>query len=39
MPARQDQRYYGFKVIGSLKLVSGVIAIVVGIGTRSLPRS
>jgi uncharacterized membrane protein (DUF2068 family) len=32
MPARSSSGYYGFKVIGSLKLLSGVIALAVGIG-------
>jgi uncharacterized membrane protein (DUF2068 family) len=32
MPARSNSGYYGFKVIGSLKLLSGVIALAVGIG-------
>jgi uncharacterized membrane protein (DUF2068 family) len=32
MPARSTSGYYGFKVIGSLKLLSGVIALAVGIG-------
>jgi uncharacterized membrane protein (DUF2068 family) len=32
MPARSSSGYYGFKVIGSLKLISGAIALAVGIG-------
>lgn len=33
MPARSSSGYYGFKVIGALKLLSGLIAVFVGIGT------
>jgi uncharacterized membrane protein (DUF2068 family) len=33
MPARSNSGYYGFKVIGTLKLLSGLIALAVGIGT------
>ena len=32
MPAISGPGYYGFKVIGTLKLLSGLIALVVGIG-------
>lgn len=32
MPARKSSGYYGFKVIGTLKLVSGVIAVIAGMG-------
>jgi uncharacterized membrane protein (DUF2068 family) len=32
MPARSTTGYYGFKVIGTLKLLSGLIALAVGIG-------
>ncbi len=32
MPARSTSGYYGFKVIGTLKLLSGVLALAVGIG-------
>jgi uncharacterized membrane protein (DUF2068 family) len=32
MPARSSSGYYGFKVIGTLKLLSGLIALAVGIG-------
>jgi uncharacterized membrane protein (DUF2068 family) len=32
MPARSSSGYYGFKVIGSLKLLSGMLALAVGIG-------
>jgi uncharacterized membrane protein (DUF2068 family) len=33
MPPRSSSGYYGFKVIGTLKLLSGLVAVVVGIGT------
>jgi uncharacterized membrane protein (DUF2068 family) len=32
MPSPKSPGYYGFKVIGTLKLVSGLIAVCVGIG-------
>ena len=32
MPQPRRSGYYGFKVIGALKLVSGLIAVVAGIG-------
>jgi uncharacterized membrane protein (DUF2068 family) len=32
MPARSTTGYYGFKVIGSLKLLSGVLALAAGLG-------
>ena len=32
MPARSSPGYYGFKVIGALKLLSGLIALAAGIG-------
>jgi uncharacterized membrane protein (DUF2068 family) len=32
MPASRSPGYYGFKVIGTLKLISGLIALVVGLG-------
>ena len=39
MPARSTPGYLGFKVIGTLKLLSGLIALVVGTGGHPLPRS
>jgi uncharacterized membrane protein (DUF2068 family) len=33
MPAYRSAGFYGFRVIGTLKLLSGLIALVVGLGT------
>ncbi len=39
MPVYSSTGYYGFKVIGTLKLLSGLLALAAGLGGHALPRS